>query len=158
MFSGCVLEQRGEQCGAFLVGDTPADDASAENVDDDVEIEIGPFGWSHQLGDVPRPDFVGRLRQQLRLFIDWMPQLLAPLSDFLTSCQDAVHGADRAMVDALVEQASVDLGGGLIGEARRMQKVPHGLTFRGPQGTSRLRPRARDGPGPLPTPRAASRL
>jgi hypothetical protein len=44
----------------------PADDASAENVDDDVEIEIGPFGGPHQLGDVPGPDLVGRLRQQLR--------------------------------------------------------------------------------------------
>src|SRR5258708_12179984 len=142
MFSGCVLEQRGEQCGAFLVGDTPADDASAENVDDDVEIEIGPFGWSHQLGDVPRPDFVGRLRQQLRLFIDWMPQLLAPLSDFLTSCQDGVHGADRAMVDALVEQASVDLGGGLIGEERRVEMVDDGLRVFDNTATSRLPPRA----------------
>ena len=50
MFGGGVLEQRGEQGGAFPIGDTPADDAPAENVDDDVEIEVGPFGWSHQLG------------------------------------------------------------------------------------------------------------
>jgi hypothetical protein len=33
-----------------------ANDAPAENVDDDVEIEVGPFGWSHQLGDIPGPD------------------------------------------------------------------------------------------------------
>ena len=52
-----------------------------------------------------------------------MPQLLTPLKHFLAFGQDAVHGADRAVVDALVEQASVDLGGGLIGEARLVQKV-----------------------------------
>jgi len=48
--------------------------------------------------------------------------------------------ADRAMVDALVEQASVDLGGCLIGEARRMQKVQHGFDVR-------RHPRARRGCG-----------
>jgi hypothetical protein len=31
MFGGGVLEQRGEQGGAFPIGDTPADDAPAEN-------------------------------------------------------------------------------------------------------------------------------
>jgi hypothetical protein len=44
MFGGGIVEQRGEQGGALAIGDTPADDASAENVDDNVEIEIGPFG------------------------------------------------------------------------------------------------------------------
>jgi hypothetical protein len=43
MFGGGVLEQGDEQCGAFPIGDTPADDAPAENVDDDVEIEVRPF-------------------------------------------------------------------------------------------------------------------
>ena len=33
------------------------------------------------------------------------------------------------MVDALVEQAGVDLGGRLVGKARRAQKVEHGLAF-----------------------------
>ena len=87
------------------------DDSSAEDVDDDVEIEIRPFRRPHQLGDVPRPDLVGCLRQQFRLFVDRMAQLIAPLTDFLVCGQDAVHGADRAVVDALVEQAGVDLGG-----------------------------------------------
>ena len=48
-----------EQGGAFAVGDPPADDVAAEDVDDDVEIEVGPFGRAHQLGDVPGPDLVG---------------------------------------------------------------------------------------------------
>src|SRR5258708_5767762 len=78
IFGDGVLEQCGEQCGAFSVGDTPADDAPAEDVDDDVEVEVGPFGGSHQLGDIPGPDHVGCLRQQLGLFVDRMPQLIAP--------------------------------------------------------------------------------
>jgi hypothetical protein len=43
IFGGGVIEQRVEQSGAFPVGDTPADDAPAENVDDDVKVEVGPF-------------------------------------------------------------------------------------------------------------------
>jgi hypothetical protein len=40
-----------------------------------------------------------------------MPQLLAPLPDLLACGQDAVHGADRAVVEAFIEPASIDLGG-----------------------------------------------
>jgi hypothetical protein len=40
MLVGCVLEQRLEQGGAFGIGDTPADDPPAEDVDDHVEIEV----------------------------------------------------------------------------------------------------------------------
>ncbi len=52
LFDG-VEEQRLEQGDAFGVGDLKGDDPSAEDDDDHVEIEMGTFGWSHQLGDVP---------------------------------------------------------------------------------------------------------
>jgi len=48
-----ILEQHLEQSGVFGIGDTPADDAAAEDVDDDIEIEIGPLCRPHQLCDVP---------------------------------------------------------------------------------------------------------
>jgi hypothetical protein len=48
-----VVKQRPEQRGAFGVGDTPADDATAKDVEDDIEIEVGLFGWPHQFGDIP---------------------------------------------------------------------------------------------------------
>src|SRR3954467_3372976 len=51
--------------------------------------------------------------------------------------QDAVQGADRAEVDALVEQGGVDLRRGEIGEARLAQLVEHGLSFFGRQRTGR---------------------
>ena len=57
LFDG-VVEQRLEQGDAFGVGDPEGDDPSTEDVDDHVEIKIGPLGWPHQLGDVPRPDLV----------------------------------------------------------------------------------------------------
>ena len=48
-----VIEQRLEQGGALGIGDAPADDPAAEDVEDDVEVEVGPFRRSHQLCDVP---------------------------------------------------------------------------------------------------------
>jgi hypothetical protein len=77
----------------------------------------------------PRNIFVAITRQQLRLFVNRMAQVIAAITDFLACGQDAVHGADRAVVDALVEQAGVDFGGCLIGKARRAQKIEHGLSF-----------------------------
>ena len=53
MFGGGIIEQRREHGGAFSVGDAPADDSAAEDIDDDVEVEVGPFGRPHQLRDVP---------------------------------------------------------------------------------------------------------
>ncbi len=63
VFGDRVIEQRPEQRGAFGIGDAPADHAAAEDVEDHIEIEVGPLGWSHQLGDVPGPDFVGTFGQ-----------------------------------------------------------------------------------------------
>jgi len=89
-----VVEQGGEQRGAFSVGDAPADDAAAEDVEDDVEVEGGPCGGSLQLGDVPRPDLVGLHGQQLGLDVGGVAQLLAAGTDLAVGGQDAIHGPD----------------------------------------------------------------
>ena len=44
-----VIEQRLEQDGAFGICDAPADNPAAEDVEDDVQVEVGPFGRSRQL-------------------------------------------------------------------------------------------------------------
>ena len=49
-----VLGQRGALAGC----DHPADDITAEDVEDDVEVEVGPLGRTAQFGDVPAPDFI----------------------------------------------------------------------------------------------------
>ena len=135
-----VFEQRLEQAGAFRVGDTPSDDPSAEDVDDHVEVEVGPFCGSHQLGDVPGPDLVGAFGEQFRLLIDGMAQLPAAFSDFVMVVEDPIHGADRAVVGALVEQAGVDFRRGQVDEVRFAQKVAHRQPLLGGQRPFRLRP------------------
>lgn len=66
MLGHCVVEQSLEQDSAFSVSDTPADNFVAENIDDDVEIEIGPFRGPLEFGDVPRPDFIPPHCQKFR--------------------------------------------------------------------------------------------
>src|ERR1700693_5445942 len=83
-----------------------------------------------------------------------MAQVIAAFTDFLVGGQDAVHGADRAMVDALVEQDGVDLGGCLVGKTRRAQKVEYGSTFHDSQRAPWARPGPKRGqrPGQTGTP------
>ena len=43
MLDDGVVEEGFEQRGAFRVGNAPGDDPAAENIDDDIEIEVVPF-------------------------------------------------------------------------------------------------------------------
>ena len=56
-----------------------------------------------------------------------MAQLAAPFADLAVLGEDAIHGPDRAQIDALVEQAGVDFGGRQIDEARPPQHLEDGL-------------------------------
>ena len=123
VFFDSVVEQRLKQRGGFRVGDVPADHSTAENIKDHIEIEVGPFDRSHQFCDVPRPDLIGSRRQKLGLLIGGMAQLAAPFADLAVLGEDAIHGSDRAQIDALVEQAGVDFGGREIDEARPPQHI-----------------------------------
>jgi len=55
-----VVEQWLEESSALGIGNAPADYAAAEDVENDVEIKVTPFGWSYQLGDVPDQTSFGR--------------------------------------------------------------------------------------------------
>jgi len=44
VFDDGVIEQGAEQAGGFGIGNAPADNATAEDVEDDIEVEIAPFG------------------------------------------------------------------------------------------------------------------
>ncbi len=77
-----VLKQLLEQAGVFGVRDTPSDDAAAEDVDDDVEIKVGPLNGAHQLCDVPGPHLVGAGGQQFGFGVDRMATLSAALAHF----------------------------------------------------------------------------
>jgi hypothetical protein len=47
------------QFRALPMHDHPADGIATEDVEDDIEIEIGPFGRTQQFGNVPAPKLVG---------------------------------------------------------------------------------------------------
>src|SRR3954454_13036928 len=119
------------------IGDAPADDPAAEDVENDVEIEVGPFRRSGQLCDIPGPDLIGAFGEQFGLGVDRVAQLVAALPNLVMVVQNPVQGPDRAEVDALVEQGGVDLRRGEIGEARLAQLVEHGLSFFGRQRAGR---------------------
>ena len=46
------------QFGRLAVSYYPTHDTTAEDVDDDVEVKIGPFGGAFELGDLPRPHLI----------------------------------------------------------------------------------------------------
>jgi hypothetical protein len=79
-------ELLGERC-ALAVGDHPADDVAAEDVEDDVQVQVGPLRRAKQLRDVPAPHLVRRRGEKLRLLVGRVPQLIAPLSDLGVSAR-----------------------------------------------------------------------
>src|ERR1039457_33100 len=84
-----VIEQGLEQRGAFSVGNAPGDDPAAENIDDDIEIEIAPFRRPHQLRYIPRPNLIWAFGEKFGLLVDGAPQLPAPFADFIMSRENA---------------------------------------------------------------------
>src|SRR5215216_2013085 len=95
----------------------PAHDIAAKDIQDDVEVEVGPFFRPFELGDIPRPDLVRRWGEQLRLGIDGVATRVAPLAYLLSLGQDTVHRAHRAPVLAFVKRGGVDRGWRLIDKA-----------------------------------------
>src|SRR5271154_1870824 len=58
-----------------------------------------------------------------------MTQLPTALFDFVMFAKDPIHGADRAAIDALVEQRGVDFRRGQIDILRLAQQVDDALAF-----------------------------
>ena len=89
-----------------------------------------------------------------------MPEKVAAFANFLGISEDAIHGSRRAVINPLVEQCGVDLGGGLVHEAWRIEHSEEVMplilaegTRRGPTGcrctadTRRLLTAVEAGPG-----------
>ena len=108
----------------------PADYVPAEDVQDDIEIEVGPLGRPLQLGDVPTPKLVRRSGQQLRPLICRMGELITTFASFTLLFEDPVHRAERAVIDALVQQRGEDRGRRAILKAFLMQTGKHRIPLR----------------------------
>src|SRR5438552_14489503 len=99
------------QLGAFARSHHPADDITTENVEDHVEVKIGPLGRAAKLGDVPAPKLIGGAGQKFRFLILGMDELIAALASCAIFFQHTIHGPSRAKILAFIEQRGVDRGG-----------------------------------------------
>src|SRR6202171_5949628 len=121
----------------------PARDVAAEHIKDHVEVKVSPLGWSEQLGDVPAPELIGSGRQQFRLLVGRMGELIAAFAGFTLLFEQAVHGADRAMILPFVEQRGINSGGRAILEAFSMEMSQHRFALCRTKGACRQGPRLR---------------
>jgi hypothetical protein len=69
------------------------------------------------------PDLVRSAGDELRADAGRVGGLGAPLADLVPGLQDPVHGADTAVVRALVEQHRPGLGRGLVREPVAVEHV-----------------------------------
>ena len=135
------------QDGGLAGGDHPADDVAAVDVQDHVQVVVGPFRRAVQLGDVPGVDLVRPGGDQLGLDGGGVGGLRAPLAAFAGLAQHPVVGGHRAEVGALVQQRRPDFVRGQVSEPAAVQRVQDRLPL-GRGQRPRLDPVARAGPGP----------
>lgn len=109
LFLHSLLNESFCQSGRFAVGHHPAHPIAAEDIQDDIKIEVGPFVRAMQFSNVPRPQLVCPGRQQFGLAVVGVAQLVAAFSDFGMVLQDALHGANRTEKSALIQQGGIDL-------------------------------------------------
>ena len=68
------------QITGFVIGNHPARDESAEEIDGDIGVVKQVFGGIAQLGDVPAPDLMNRFGHQHRFGVVRMLALSAPFA------------------------------------------------------------------------------
>ena len=100
--AGICKELPGE-LRAFAMGDHPADNVAAEDIEHDVKVEVSPLGRPKQFSDVPAPELVGGRGEQLMFLVRGMDQLIAALMGLAGGGEQAIHRARRAMIVAFVE-------------------------------------------------------
>jgi hypothetical protein len=79
---GVSNETSGQVLG-LTMGEHPADDVAAEDVQDHVQVVIGPLLRSEQFGDIPGPDLARSGGQQFGFLILGMAELIATFSNGL---------------------------------------------------------------------------
>src|SRR5664279_496562 len=114
------------QLGGFAGSHHPTHHVTAEDVEDDVDVEVSPLGRPQQLRYIPTPDLIGPGRKQLRLGVLRMPKLVATLLQFAVFSQDAMHRAYRAEINAFINQDCIDLCWSLVTKTLRMQMIEYG--------------------------------
>jgi len=109
LFAGSGVDQAFGEFSAFAAGDHPPDDKTAEDIEDDVEIEVGPFGRAMEFSEIPRPELVGSGGEEFRFGVGGMAELVAPFTELVLLVKDAVHGPLGTEIGALIKERGVDL-------------------------------------------------
>ena len=123
--------------GYFSVGYHPPHDITAVDVEDHIEIKVGPLLRSLELRDVPAPRYVGRLRKDIRLSVPGTGYLLSPLFQLTFFFKDPVHGTHRTEIALLVEKVCIDFPGRLVDKAIRMKQIEYLAPFLEREGQRR---------------------
>ena len=76
----------------------PAHHVAAEDVQDHIEVEVGPLLRPVQLGDVPAPHLIRLRGDQLGFFVGRVGRLAATFSDLVVLVEDPVHGGTDQIV------------------------------------------------------------
>src|SRR5208337_1028638 len=123
--------------GKLPVGHHPPHYIAAVDVEDHVEIKVGPLYRPLELRDVPAPRFVGRSCKDLRLCILGTGYLPSPLFQLTLFFKDPVHGAHRTEIALLVEKGRVDFPGRLVDETIGVKDIEHVIPFLEGEGQRR---------------------
>src|SRR5450759_3066254 len=116
LFGNGVGDQPLGQRSSFDPGQHPPHGVAAVDVQDHVEVVVGPLLRTVQLGDVPRPHRIRCGGDELGLLVGRVGGLTSSFTNLIVLVEDPVHGRDRPQVDPLVEQLGVDGGRCLVDE------------------------------------------
>ena len=130
LFGDGVGNQLLSQLGALPGRDYPAHDVAAEDIEDHIQVKAGPLARHFQLGDVPAPNLVWVGGQQFGFGIGRMQALGASFDSLTGIGEQAIHGAHRTEVDALIEQCGINGGRRAVGETLAIEGVKQGFAFR----------------------------
>jgi len=91
VLADAVRQQSLRREGVLPASHHPAHHVTTVDVDDHVQVVIGPLGRTVELGDVPAPHRVGLLGYQLRLDQSGVDRVVPSLVNLISGPQDAVH-------------------------------------------------------------------
>src|ERR1700736_1434120 len=141
LFLATLFDQSFGEFGAFPHGYHPAGDIAAKNIQDHVEVEIGPLHGSEQLGNVPTPELIGSRGQQFWFFVGRMRQLIATLAGLPALLEQTIHAADGTEIFSFIEKGRIRSAWRAILEAFLVQTSQDRFAFRGTECACRYRPR-----------------
>src|SRR5437016_12172084 len=111
------------------MSDHPTGDVTAENIEEDVQVEVRPFRGAEQLGYIPAPQLIGGGGHELGLLVGRMRQLIAALTNLAVLVEQAIHSTNRAVILAFIKQRGINSSWRTILETILVEKCQKHITF-----------------------------